>query len=39
MRTTAEIYAHAMRGKDDDAAKVRDAIQERARADKSKGVN
>jgi site-specific recombinase XerD len=39
VRTTADIYAHAMRGKDDAAAKVWDAIQERDRAQKSKGVN
>jgi integrase len=39
VRTTAEIYAHALRGKDDAAARVWDAIQDRARADKSKGVN
>ena len=39
VRTTAEIYAHAIRGKDDDAAKVLDAIQERDRAEKSKDVN
>ena len=34
VRTTADIYAHAMRGKDDAAAKVWDAIQERDRAQK-----
>ena len=39
MRTTADIYAHAMRGKDAAAAKVWDAIQESERTEKSKGVN
>ncbi|MGD0497577.1 MAG: site-specific integrase [Bryobacteraceae bacterium] len=39
VRTTADIYAHAMRGKDAAAAKVWDAIQERDRTEKSKSVN
>jgi len=39
VRTTADIYAHAMRGKDAAAAKVWDAIQESERTEKSKGVN
>jgi len=39
VRTTADIYAHAMRGKDAAAAKVWDAIQESDRTEKSKGLN
>jgi integrase len=39
VRTTAEIYAHAIRGKDQAAAQVWDDIMERARGGKSKGVN
>jgi integrase len=39
VRTTADIYAHAMRGKDAAAARLWDAIQERDRTEKSKGVN
>ena len=39
VRTTAEIYAHAIRGKDDAAALAWDAIMTRARAEKSKDVN
>jgi hypothetical protein len=39
VRTTADIYAHAMRGRDDAAARVWDAIQERDRAERSKSVN
>ena len=38
VRTTLDIYAHAMREKDA-AARVWDAIQERGRAEKSKRVN
>ena len=39
VRTTAEIYAHAIRGKDDAAAEAWDAIMTRARAEKSKDIN
>jgi integrase len=39
VRTTADIYAHAMRGKDAAAAKVWDAIQEIDHAGSSKSVN
>src|ERR1035438_5054939 len=39
VRTTADIYAHAMRGKDAAAAKVWDAIQESDHTEKSKAVN
>ena len=39
VRTTADIYAHAMRGKDAAAAKVWDAIQESDRTERSKSVN
>jgi integrase len=39
VRTTAEIYAHAIRGKDAAAAEAWDAIMARARAEKSKDVN
>jgi|CZKE01.1.fsa_nt_gi integrase len=39
VRTTLDIYAHAMRGKDDGAAKAWSAAQERDHTQKSKGVN
>ncbi|MGD0500174.1 MAG: site-specific integrase [Bryobacteraceae bacterium] len=39
VRTTLDIYSHAMRGKDAAAARVWDAIQERDRTEKSKRVN
>jgi integrase len=39
VRTTAEIYAHAIRGKDQAAAQVWDDIMQRARGEKSRGVN
>jgi integrase len=39
VRTTAEIYSHALRGKDQAAAQVWDDIMQRARAEKSRGVN
>ena len=39
VRTTADIYAHAIRGKDHAAAQVWDDIMQRARAEKSTGVN
>src|SRR5450759_3552275 len=37
--TTANIYAHAIRGKDRAAAQTWDSIMQRARAEKSTGVN
>ena len=37
--TTAAIYSHAIRGKDRAAAQVWDDIMQRARAEKSTGVN
>jgi integrase len=37
--TTANIYAHAIRGKDRAAAQTWDSIMQRARAQKSTGVN
>ena len=37
--TTANIYAHAIRGKDRAAAQTWDSIMQRARAEKSMGVN
>ena len=39
VRTTADIYSHALRGKDHSAALCWDEIMQRARAEKSKGVN
>lgn len=39
VRTTADIYSHAIRGKDHAAALSWDDIMERARAEKSAGVN
>ena len=39
VRTTADIYAHAMRGRDEAAARVWDAIQESDHAGRSKSVN
>ena len=39
VRTTAEIYAYAIRGKDQAAAQVWDHIKEQARAEKPTGVN
>jgi integrase len=39
IRTTADIYSHAIRGKDRAAAQTWDSIMQRARADKSKTVN
>jgi integrase len=39
VRTTADIYSHAIRGKDHAAAQSWDQIMQRARAEKSMGVN
>ena len=39
VRTTADIYSHAIRGKDHAAARCWDDIMQRARAEKPKGVN
>ncbi len=39
VRTTLDIYSHAMRGKDAAAARVWDAIQERDRTERPKSVN
>ena len=39
VRTTADIYSHAIRGKDRAAAQIWDDIMQRARAEKSTGVN
>jgi integrase len=39
VRTTAEIYSHALRGKDQAAAQVWDDVMQRARSEKSKGIN
>ena len=39
VRTTAEIYSHALRGKDQAAAQVWDDVMQRARAEKSKAIN
>jgi integrase len=39
VRTTADIYSHAIRGKDHAAAQCWDDIMQRARDDKSTGVN
>ena len=39
VRTTADIYSHAIRGKDRAAAQVWDDIMQRARGEKSTGVN
>ena len=39
VRTTADIYSHAIRGKDQAAAQIWDDIMQRARVEKSKGVN
>ena len=39
VRTTADIYSHAIRGKDHAAAQCWDDIMQRARAEKSSGVN
>jgi hypothetical protein len=38
VRTTAEIYSHALRGRDRAAAQVWDNIMQRARCEKPKGV-
>ena len=38
-RTTAEIYSHAIRGKDRATAQSWDGIMQRARAEKSTAVN
>jgi hypothetical protein len=37
--TTAAIYSHAIRGEDHAAAQSSDGIMQRARAEKSTGVN
>jgi integrase len=39
VRTTADIYSHAIRGKDHAAALSWDDIMQRARSEKSAGVN
>jgi site-specific recombinase XerD len=39
VRTTADIYSHAIRGKDHAAALSWDNIMQRARSEKSTGVN
>jgi integrase len=39
VRTTADIYSHAIRGKDHAAAQSWDNIMQRSRVEKSKGVN
>jgi integrase len=39
VRTTADIYSHAIRGKDHAAAQTWDDIMQRARNEKSSGVN
>ena len=39
VRTTADIYSHAIRGKDHAAARCWDEIMQRARSEKSTGVN
>jgi hypothetical protein len=39
VRTTADIYSHAIRGKDHAAAQCWDDIMQRARGEKSTGVN
>jgi hypothetical protein len=39
VRTTADIYSHAIRGKDHAAAQSWDNIMQRARDEKPKGVN
>jgi len=39
VRTTADIYSHAIRGKDHAAAQCWDEIMQRARGEKPKGVN
>jgi len=39
VRTTTDIYSHAIRGKDHDAAQCWDDIMQRARSEKSTGVN
>jgi integrase len=39
VRTTADIYSHAIRGKDHAAAQTWDDIMQRARNKKSSGVN
>jgi hypothetical protein len=39
VRTTADIYSHAIRGKDHAAALSWDTIMQRARGEESKGVN
>jgi integrase len=39
VRTTADIYSHAIRGKDQAAAQSWDHIMQRARGEKSTGVN
>src|ERR1017187_3557366 len=39
VRTTADIYSHAIRGKDHAAAQSWDEIMQRAREEKPKGVN
>jgi site-specific recombinase XerD len=39
VRTTADVYSHAIRGKDHAAALSWDAIMQRAASEKSTGVN
>jgi integrase len=39
VRTTADIYSHAIRGRDRAAAETWDGIMQRARTEKSRGVN
>jgi integrase len=39
VRTTADIYSHAMRGKDHTAARCRDDIMRKARVETAKSVN
>ncbi|HLJ46571.1 MAG TPA: tyrosine-type recombinase/integrase [Bryobacteraceae bacterium] len=39
VRTTADIYSHAIRGKDHAAAQCWDDIMQRSRAEKATGVN
>ena len=39
VRTTADIYSHAIRGKDQAAAQVWDDIMQQSRTEKPTGVN
>jgi integrase len=39
VRTTADIYSHAIRGKDVAAAQIRDDLMQQARAEKPTGVS